>query len=179
MTVENGMETLPRDVVMKSLRMVLKEAYEGPYDPRGTWFVEMAPDSGLFGTLSAVSAEEASRPPAPGRSTIAGHAGHLRFSLEVARRFLGGDRGPFEWEQSWATSSVDEAAWAELRAGLRQEYDAFRRALDEAGELDWLHLSAIVGGVAHAAYHLGAIRQMTLELRGAPAANAETTGARG
>jgi len=176
---ENGMETLPRDVLMKSLRMVLKEAYEGPYDPRGTWFVEMAPESGLFGTLAGVSAEEASRPPAPGRSTIAGHAGHLRFSLEVARRFLGGDRGPFDWEQSWATTSVDEAAWAELRSGLRQEYDAFRRALDEAGELDWLVLSGIVGSIAHVAYHLGAIRQMVLEGRGAPAATAEHARATG
>ncbi len=173
------METLPRDVVMKSLGMVLKEAYEGPQDPRGTWFVEMAPDTGLFGTLASVSADEASRPPAPGRSTIAGHAAHLRFSLEVARRFLGGDRGPFEWEQSWATRSVDDAAWAELRAGLRQEYDAFRRALDEAGELDWLLLSGMFGGLAHVAYHLGAIRQMILELRGAPAASTELAGAQG
>jgi hypothetical protein len=173
------METLPRDVLMKSLRMVMAEAYEGPRDPRGTWFVEMAPDSGLFGTLASVSADEASRPPAPGRSTIAGHAAHLRFSLEVARRFLSGDRGPFEWEQSWATRGVDEAAWAELRAGLRQEYDAFLLALDEVGELDWLLLSGTLGGLAHVAYHLGAIRQMMLELRGVPTLKAETAGAHG
>ena len=173
------MEMLPRDVLMKSLRMVMAEAYEGPRDPRGTWFVEMAPDSGLFGTLATVSADEASRPPAEGRSTIAGHAGHLRFSLEVARRFLGGDRGPFEWEQSWATRSVDEAAWAELRGGLRQEYDAFLLALDEAGELDWLLLSGTLGGLAHVAYHLGAIRQMVMELRGVPRLTAEAAGAHG
>ena len=173
------METLPRDGVMKSLRMVLKEAYEGPQDPRGTWFVEMAPDTGLFGTLASMGAGEASRPPAAGRSTIAGHAAHLRFSLEVARRFLGGDRGPFDWKQSWAVGSVDEAAWAELRSGLRQEYDAFRRALDEAGELDWLLLSAMFGGLAHVAYHLGAIRQMVMELRGVPRLAAETAGAHG
>lgn len=173
------METLPRDVVMKSLRMVLKEAYEGPQDPRGTWFVDTAPDSGLFGTLASVSADEASRPPGAGRSTIAGHAGHLRYSLEVARRFLGGDRGPFDWKQSWATAGVDEAAWAELRSGLRQEYDAFRAALNDAGELDGLVLSGMLGGLAHVAYHLGAIRQMILELRGAPAAAAEPAGAAG
>ena len=173
------METLPRDVVMKSIRIVLQEAYEGPQDPRGTWFVETTPDSGLFGTLASVSADEASRPPATGRSTIAAHAGHLRFSLEVSRRFVGGDRGPFDWKQSWAISQVDDAAWGELRSGLRQEYDAFRAALDEAGELDGLVLSAIVGGLAHAAYHLGAIRQMILELRGAPVANAEPAGAAG
>jgi DinB family protein len=163
------METLPRDEVMRAVEMVLAEGYEGPQDPRGTWFVNNSPDAGFFPTLDALSAEEASRAPGPGRSTVAAHAGHLRFSLEVSRRWVTGDRGPFDWSRSWAVREVDEGAWAELRAGIRQEYAAFRRALSEAKELDFLTFGGIVGAVAHAAYHLGAVKQMVLELRGAPA----------
>jgi hypothetical protein len=172
------MQTLPRGVVMGGLGTILTEAYEGPPNPRETWFVNNAADAGLFPTLDALSADEASRSPAPGRSTVAAHAGHLRFSLEVSRRWVTGDRGPFDWHQSWAVSAVDDAAWAELRAGLREECRAFRRALDESGELDENTFTGIIGGVAHAAYHLGAIKQMLLELRGAPAAAPAHAGAR-
>ena len=169
------METLPREMVMKAVGTVLAEAYEGPQDPRGTWFVNNAADAGFFPTLDALSAEDASRPPHAGRSTVAAHAGHLRFSLEVSRRWVTGDRGPFDWGQSWAVREVDDAAWAELRAGIRQEYASFRRALDEAGELDFLAFAGVLGALAHAAYHLGAVKQMVLELRGAaPPAEAST-----
>ena len=161
------METLPRDGVMKAVGMVLAEGYEGPQDPRGTWFVNNSPDAGFFPTLDALSAEEASRAPRAGGSTVAAHAGHLRFSLEVSRRWVRGERGPFDWSRSWAVRQVDDAGWAELRAGIRQEYDAFRHALGEAKELDFLTLGGILGAVAHAAYHLGAVKQMVLELRGA------------
>lgn len=160
------METLPRELVMKAVESVLAEGYEGPRDPRGTWFVNNAPDAGLLATLDALSAGEASRAPGAGRGTVAAHAGHLRFSLEVSRRWVLGERGPFEWSRSWAVREVDDAAWAELRAGVREEYEAFRRALGEAGELDFLRLAGAIGAVAHAAYHLGAVRQMALELRG-------------
>lgn len=171
------METLPRDVVMKAVGMVLAEGYEGPQDPRGTWFVNNSPDAGFLPTLDALLAEEASRAPRAGGSTVAAHAGHLRFSLEVSRRWVSGERGPFDWSRSWAVRQVDDAAWAELRAGIRQEYEAFRRALDEAGELDFLTFGGIIGAVAHAAYHLGAVKQMVLELRGAPSSPAAPVGA--
>ena len=164
------METLPREMVMKAVGTVLAEAYEGPEDPRGTWFENNAADAGFFATLDGLSADEASRAPRPGGSTVAAHAGHLRFSLEVSRRWVTGDRGPFDWGRSWAVRQAGDAAWAELRAGIRQEYGAFRRALDEAGELDFLAFAGVLGAVAHAAYHLGAVKQMVLELRGASSA---------
>jgi hypothetical protein len=171
------MATLPREMVLKAVEGVLAEAYEGPQDPRGTWFVNNAPGAGFLATLDALSAEEASRAPAAGRSTVAAHAGHLRFSLEVSRRWVRGKRGPFDWGRSWAVREVDAAAWAELRSGVRQEYDAFRRALHELGEIDFLAFSGVLGAVAHAAYHLGAVRQMVLELRGAPSSAAAETAA--
>ncbi|HET7460304.1 MAG TPA: hypothetical protein VFJ82_03615 [Longimicrobium sp.] len=173
------MEMLPRGMVMEAIGTVLAEAYEGPPDPSGTWFVNNAADAGFFPTLDALSAEEASRAAGAGRSTVAAHAGHIRFGLEVSRRWVTGDRGPFDWHQSWAVSTVDDAAWAELRAGLRQEYAAFRRAIDDVREWDESRFAGVVGNLAHAAYHLGAVKQMVLELRGTASTRAETAGAIG
>lgn len=173
------MEMLPRGMVMEAIGTVLAEAYEGPADPSGTWFVNNAADAGFFPTLDALSADEAARAAGAGRSTVAAHAGHIRFGLEVSRRWVAGDRGPFDWHQSWAVSTVDDAAWAELRAGLRQEYAAFRRALDEVGEWDESRFTGVIGNLAHAAYHLGAVKQMVLELRGASTTEVEAAGAHG
>jgi len=170
------METLPRQMVMEAIGAILTEAYEGPPDPSGTWFVNNAADAGFFPTLDALSAEDASRPVGPGRSTVAAHAGHIRFGLEVSRRWTGGERGPFDWHQSWATHEVDDAGWAELRGGLRQEYQSFRAALDAAGEMSADIFTGVIGAVAHIGYHLGAVKQMVLELRGAT--RADTAGVR-
>lgn len=163
------METLQRGVVTKAVEEILTEAYEGPPDPSGTWFVNNAADAGFFPTLDGLSADEASRAVRAGGSTVAAHAGHMRFSLEVSRRWVSGDRGPYDWRQSWAVREVDAAAWAELRAGLRHEYRAFRRALDEAEDFTQPVFTGVVGAVAHVAYHLGAVKQMLLELRATPA----------
>jgi len=173
------MEMLRREMVMEAIGSILTEAYEGPPDPGGTWFVNNAADAGFFPTLDALSADEASRAAGPGRSTVAAHAGHIRFGLEVSRRWVTGDRGPYDWHQSWAVSTADEAAWAELRAGLRQEYAAFRRALGEVGAWDESRFTGLLGNLAHAAYHLGAVKQMVLELRGTSNTQAETAGAHG
>ena len=173
------MDTLPRERVMKAIADLLGEAYEGPKDPRGTWFVNNAADAGFFATLDGLSAEEASRTPRTGGSTVAAHAGHMRFSLDVSRRWVEGERGPFDWHESWAVRTVDEAAWAELRDGLRQAYAAFVRTLESAGDLDPLRLTGAMAHVAHAAYHLGAVKQMVLELRVGAAAHADMAAERG
>jgi hypothetical protein len=174
------METLPREMVMKAIGDILAEAYEGPRDPRGTWFVNNAADAGFFPTLDGLSAEEASRAPGAGRTSVAAHAGHMRFSLEVSRRWAVGERGPFEWHQSWAVSTVDEAAWGELRDGLRREYDAFREMLETTPVFEPLSFTGLVAHVAHVGYHLGAVKQIVRELRSNDAgAAAEGTAERG
>lgn len=145
------------------LSTLAQEAYDGPEDPRMTWFADNEPACGILGTLGALSAEEASRPFAPGDCAgAATHAGHLLFALNLANRALRGENvhATAVWKDSWKHTRVDEAAWRELLAGLRAEYDSFRLAISEGlPYADRMNLTGAIGQLAHGAWHLGAIRQ--------------------
>lgn len=155
------MADLPRDLVLRSILTMLEEGFEGPEDPARTWFVNNEADCGVFGTLDRLSAAEASRAPDPGRNTAAAHAEHLRFSLDVYTRYTRGEQPDPSWGKSWEVQEVDAARWDTLRTALRREYDAFVRAIGELPDpIDPVVLTGLVGSVAHAAYHLGALRQI-------------------
>jgi hypothetical protein len=154
------METLPQATATVSVLDLLEEAFEGPRDPRSTWFVSNAPDSGIFGTLAALSPQDASRAPGPGRRSAAAHTSHLAFSLRVSAAVVRGDHPTVNWAESWAVSSVDERGWSGLRSSLRADYDAVRAELAERTEWDGKALTAAMAMIAHAAYHLGALRQI-------------------
>lgn len=154
------MADLSRQAVLRAVMPILAEAYAGPADPRSTNFVNNEPDCGVFGTLDGLSAQQASTPPAPGRPTAAAHAEHLRFSLDVSTRWLRGDHAKADWPSSWAVQSVDEEEWMRLRERLRDEYAQFLELIDARATIDEELLAGIVGTVAHAAYHLGALRQV-------------------
>jgi DinB superfamily len=154
------MADLSREAVLRAVMPILAEAFAGPADPRSTHFVNNEPDCGVFGTLDGLSAAQASTPPAPGRPTAAAHAEHLRFSLDVSTRWLRGDHAKADWPSSWAVQPVDEEEWMRLRERLRDEYAQFLELLDARAEIDEELLGGIVATVAHAAYHLGALRQV-------------------
>jgi hypothetical protein len=156
------MPDLSREAVLRAVMPILAEAYAGPANPRSTHFLNNEPDCGVFGTLDRLSAVEASTPPEPGRPTVAAHAEHLRFSLDVSTRWLRGEHTHADWPGSWAVQTVDEAEWLRLRERLRDEYAQFLELIDARPEMDEELLAGIVGTVAHAAYHLGALRQVAL-----------------
>ena len=156
------MPDLSREAVLRAVMPILAEAFAGPADPRSTNFVNNEPDCGVFGTLDRLSTAEASTPPAPGRPTAAAHAEHLRFSLDVGTRWLRGEHTHADWRGSWAVHSVDDAEWIRLRERLRDEYAQFLELIDARLDMDEELLAGIVGTVAHAAYHLGALRQVVL-----------------
>jgi hypothetical protein len=70
-----------------------------------------------------------------------------------------------DWAESWTVHTVDDAAWAGLRADLKREYETLRDGLPNGFDAtNPILVQSGVALVAHAAYHLGAIRQMTLQL---------------
>ena len=150
---------------------ILKEALEGGAPGEGTAFLDGTEadgsgNNGLFATLAALSAEQASQE--VGGNTVAGQARHTAFHLEVCVRWeRDGDHGPHDWQGSFLPAQVDNEQWRGVQQRLRAAYDEFceyARSLAEqpaSGDL----ASSLTGAVAHVAYHLGAIRQLQKALR--------------
>jgi hypothetical protein len=154
--VKIGIESL-----VEAIASLAEEVHVGPQNPRATWITSNRPGSGFLGTLDGVSAGLASQPPAPGLNTIAAHAAHLLFSLGLALRAMRGDN-PYataNWEESWRTQTVDDAAWTRLRADLRRVHGELVAALRAGPPLDDPELfKGTIALVGHGAYHLGAMQ---------------------
>ena len=125
-------------------------------------------DVGLLRSLDRISAADASRA-AHGGATVAAHAEHVRYGLSLMNRWASSGGNPFAsatWGDAWKISAVDDTAWTGIRDGLRDEAHRWLSALAAPRELNSVELTGMVGSVAHLAYHLGAIRQISKELRG-------------
>ncbi|MDP3178129.1 MAG: hypothetical protein Q8M76_09515 [Spirochaetaceae bacterium] len=151
------------EALTRAALALFDEAYLEAPNPRMTWFTDNEPRNGFLGTIGSLSAAEASRPLTPGDPlTVASHAAHLRFSLNLANRAVRGENA-FEgavWARSWEVRTVGEPEWKELIAALRAEYAAFREALASGeGWADETMMTGAFGLIAHGAWHLGAIRQ--------------------
>jgi hypothetical protein len=153
---ECTMSDISTNDAVVQIQSVLGEALEGPKQ-EWSYFTDSGSESGLFGTLDRVSAADASHP--TGGTSIAAQAHHASFALDASAAWISGDHSPRDWPQSWSVSEVDEAAWRRLRDDLRGRYGALRRAIDANARGDVEAFGAAVAAVAHAAYHLGAIRQ--------------------
>jgi hypothetical protein len=131
-------------------------------------FVLNSGDVGLMRSLEKLSAADASRSANDG-ATIAAHALHLRYGLSLMNRWVAEGGNPFadaKWDEAWKTSAVDEAQWKEIRDGLRNEAHAWLEALGTPRDVSDLQFTGMIASVAHFAYHIGAIRQISKETRG-------------
>lgn len=148
---------------------LLQEACEGgaPGQPTGFLDGTQADGSGnhgLFATLDGLSAAQASDPTPLGLS-VAAHAAHTAFHLEVGVRWANGERGPFDWKGSFQPTEVDEAAWQALRERVRAAYTAVVSLARATTEWDEDAAGGLAASLAHVCYHLGAVRQTVKLLR--------------
>jgi hypothetical protein len=147
-----------------SLKKMVREAFEGPPIPvKESWFTNTEPNSGIFGALEKLTANEASI--SVHGATLAAHADHLRYHMWGTNELL--EKGNFpkmDWEESWKINFVDEQQWHRIREGLRCEY---LRLLENLEAIDWNEIIAneVTGSLAHSAYHLGAILQILKAIR--------------
>lgn len=144
--------------VTEASLILLRETFEGPSGP-STYFIDDDPGAGLFATVDGLTAEDASRRFGRSSASIAGHLFHVGFHLDVSSAWLRRDREPRDWRQSWTVTEVDEAGWTELRSRLRRQFESLVRAFETQPEASVDELATTIGAIAHAAYHLGAIRQ--------------------
>ena len=165
------MPTISTDGVIKQLLAVLAEAFDGPAQ-EWSYFTDHGADSGLLGTLAGLTAADASH--IWSGSTIAAHANHLRFALASSAAWIAGDRTSRDWSESWSMSVVDEKAWRRLQEEIRSGHRDLRRAIESHAASGTEAMGGALAAVAHAAYHLGAIRQKVVAARSAADSKADS-----
>lgn len=143
-----------------------RETFEGETAPDWTWIVGGAPEESVTGTLRALTAEQAYATPPTGRKSIAAHAVHLKYALELTLRRLHGENPPSDWPGSFNPGPASPAAWERLQADLQKAYDGvldFFNAMRDKPIAEWqpIHAAGLAAMIGHNAYHLGAIRQLT------------------
>lgn len=158
------------DLTALALRNILNELLDGAANDVA--FVLNPGDRGLLKSLAALSAEQASKMPEAGGSSIAAHIEHLRYGLHVLNRWAGGDQNAFanaNYAASWRLTHVSDSEWANRVDQLRREATFWRANVVRPRDLDEVEATGMIASVVHLAYHIGAIRQMDRVLRG-PAA---------
>ena len=150
------MAEIPMNVVINQILAVLRETFEGPAK-KWSYFTDNAPDAGYFGSLKNLTAEEASR--ITGGSSIVSHVYHAIFALNASSKAIGGDQSPQNWTQSWSVQTADETKWSELLSQLREAYSHLVKTIELNAATSQEAFGETIGAVAHAAFHLGAIRQ--------------------
>ena len=148
-----------------AIETLLTEIIDGPPDPKWTWVVTNQPDGGLLTTVASLSAAQASAVPRGAGKSIAGHVFHVRFALRGAISWMKGVDPNSDWSKSFLDGPIDEPAWKDLQSSLH-ETAAEMRTLVRQGPPDLSRETVLgaIGTVAHAAYHLGAIRQLRLSV---------------
>jgi hypothetical protein len=150
-----------------ALTRLFSELADGTTAEAGVYILNSG-DVGLLRSLDKISAADASRA-ANGGATIAAHAQHVRYGLSRMNRWASRGGDPFAdatWDEAWKISGVDESGWTETREGLREEAHRWLTALNTPREVTDVELTGMIASVAHLAYHLGAIRQISKDTRG-------------
>jgi len=150
-----------------ALGRLFAELVDGASRPSGAFILNTG-DVGLLRSLDKLSAPEASRAVNDG-ATIAAHAQHVRYGLSLMNRWAAEGGNPFAdatWDAAWRISGVDDAAWQEIRNGLRDEVRRWLAALTSPRDVSDVELTGMIASIAHLAYHLGAIRQIDRQARG-------------
>ena len=143
------------------------ELVDGTSTP-GEAFILNSGDVGLLRSLERLSAADASQSANDG-ATIAAHAQHVRFGLSLMNRWARDGGNPFanaKWDEAWKISTVDDKGWTDIQSGLEDESHRWLEVLRSPREVSAIELAGMIGSVAHLAYHLGAIRQISKTVRG-------------
>jgi hypothetical protein len=153
--------------ISKALARLFSELVDGANHPKGAFMLNSG-DIGLLRSLDTLSAADASRSANDG-ATIAAHTQHVRYGLSLMNRWATEGGNPFAdatWDAAWKISAVDDPQWKEILGGLRQETQRWHQVLGAPRDVIDVELMGMIGSIAHLAYHLGAIRQISKAIRG-------------
>ena len=151
----------------KALTRLFSELVHGANHPRGAFMLNSG-DIGLLRSLDLLPAGDASRS-VSGGATIAAHAQHLRYGLQLMNAWAREGGNPLadaRWDEAWKITEVSENEWAEIRHGLNSEAVTWLGVLGDTRDRSALELCGMMGSIAHVAYHMGAVRQIAANARG-------------
>jgi len=151
------MSTIDREQIIEQLLGVLDEAFPHPKKP-WSYFTDNVPDTGYEGLLASLSAGQASQRRC--NSSISAHVNHMIFALETLAAWIRGERTFRDWTASWNVHEVDSAEWERMKSRLKESYLETRSAFAESALSSPESFGGAVGMIAHAAYHLSAIRYL-------------------
>jgi hypothetical protein len=151
---------LTEKIFAESVAYLLRETFEG--SPEGQPSAYLDRGVGFFNTLDATNAEAASRD--FHGTTIAAQTEHAKFYLDRLCEFINGRTERVNWEDSWLIETVNDTEWDALRASVKRAYENALRCLAEDREWTEMTSGMALGLIAHSAYHLGAIRQVSKEV---------------
>ena len=154
------MKTINKEDFTQALSILLRETFEGMPTREEQVFLDY--DAGVFLTLGNISAQKASTE--INSNTIAAHAEHARFYIELLDNYMNKDFRILDFKQSWHVKAVTEEEWDELRENLSKNYRKVGETLEKNDVWALDTITVAMGIIAHTAYHLGAIRQMTKNL---------------
>jgi len=144
----------------KILESLYQENIEEIFETHHGLFLD--PDTSLFDTLKAVSAEKASIPVGVKCATLAAQTAHAAFFLEEEQFYIrNGFYRDADWEDIWQNvRAVTPQEWSILQDNLRKAYRETLELLKTRAE--WNEKTGdrgMLAVIAHSAYHLGEIRQ--------------------
>lgn len=144
-------------VFVESVAYLLRETFEGSPEGQPSAFLDRG--VGFFITLSSVTADGASKEFYG--TTIAAQIEHAKFYLDRLCEFINGRTERVNWDDSWLIETVNDAEWDALRTSLKKAYEGSLRCLAAVEDWSELRTGMAMGMIAHTAYHLGAIRQIS------------------
>lgn len=144
---------------------IFTEAFEGiKPGADGTYFVNG--DEALLPILDGLMAEQASRRASESVSSIAAHAWHTAYYVSLINRQNRGEEVDPDWAGSWSVQEVTPKEWDATRKDLRAQFTEFRDWMSKTDDktIDQETGMYVVAQLAHAAFHLGSIRQLAMTL---------------
>lgn len=122
----------------------------------------------MFETLATISAEEASIPVGGNCATLAAQVKHVAFYYDVLEKAVrSGTNEPVDWGEIWRTTEeVTPTEWEAIKNGLRESYTRIKDLIrDMPAWSSEYEIGGAIAMIAHAAYHLGEIRQAMCTLK--------------
>lgn len=155
MEIENNV--FPAKPFVEGAAYLLRETFEG--SPEGQPSAYLDRGVGIFATLGEITHEAASFE--FHGTTIAAQTEHAKFYLDRLCEFINGRTEEVNWDASWLIETVNDTEWNALRETVRNSYENALTCVAGVADWDGRRVGMAMGMIAHTAYHLGAIRQIS------------------